>query len=293
LTARGATVGDNLITELLEQFIRKNRETVYNGFMSQKYLTIFGGGGLIWEHTYPPLLEDARKAVKAGGTVIGIGLGVQGFFSVDKFDFLKSFKAITVRNPQSASVLYDLLNIKAEVTQDLAWLYDPPRPEKDQNVVGVVIPSILAYPHVIEGLTKLRDYQLKYIPFAHPAIPQYQQAQKKTGGRIVSSQTMQSVKSAVEEIAKCRYLIAGHLHSMILAFLTTTPCVVLPFRDKVRWMADLLDYKMFQALTADEVVIKMKLLARYEVEVKTHMVDMVRIAREKAQINLEVIKDFI
>jgi len=293
LTAREATVGDNLIGDLLAMHIGAKGFPVHHFYAKGSKLTIFGGGGLIWEHTYPPLLEQARKAVNDGSTVIGIGLGVQGFFSPEKFSFVRNFKHITVRNKESKHFIEDLLGVHSEVTADLVWLVNPPIHEREKNVLGVVVPNISKYPLIMDALSQIKDYAIRYIPLSLPAVTHYVEAQKRTGGAICSNVSCSNPLNALREISKCTFVLAGHYHTVIACFLTGTPCIVLPLRDKVRWLAERLEHTHFMALTDDEIIIKLKLLERHSDLIRHRM--RINVDREKnlSRRNLEVIDNYL
>ena len=285
ISAKGATVGDNLLTDILHNFLKSKGHNTSQHLAQSTSLAIFGGGGLIWEHTYPPILEEAQSAIKAGRKVIGIGLGVQGFHSLEKFSFLKHFKKITVRNPQSQTILKQLLDIDSTYTADLAWLHTPQLLPRETGKLGVVVPNMRAYPFLQRALAHFKDWKIKYIPFWPGMVAEYREAMKVTGGTIGPDH--------FNAVSDCELVIAGHYHGVVACFLTQTPCIVIPYRDKVRWLVDELSYDKFLAMTEDEVVIKLKQISRLENEVKEYMKVLTLEQRQKSLFNLRVIEAYL
>lgn len=297
ISGRGATVGDNILTQIIEKFIESKGHITINHFDMNTNLVVFGAGGLIWENTYLPILLEIEKCVKHKKKCVGIGLGVQGFYSKHKYSFLKKFETITVRNIESKIWMENLLDVSPMVFPDLMFTYDAPVVNKEKGTLGVIHPNIKRYPLHIRALKSINDFKIRYIPFQLPAIPQYQEAIKHTGGKIVPEfkqyNPLPSDKDIIREVAKCEYVIAGHYHGVISAFLTNTPCIVLPLRDKIRYLMRELDCSLYQAITDDEIRIKLKTLENYKSTIVDWMKRTVKSKRLSARQHLTVLNQFI
>jgi polysaccharide pyruvyl transferase WcaK-like protein len=289
ITAWGATVGDNLITELLMREIQKRNKIAVKGYQKGCKLAVWGGGGLLWQYILNNLIHSAKDAIQDKVNVIGLGLGNQGLFDKERFMFLKDFKVITVRNPQTQETLKELLGVDSIVTQDLVWLYDPPKANTGGNTVGVIFPNISRYPLVMQGLSRLKAMRILYIPFQPPAIEQYKQARSLAGGEILN----QSHSKAFEQISKCRFIIAGHLHGMICSMLTNTPVIVVPLRDKIRWQCEWIGYNKYYAMTDDEIVVKANLILQNENKVKHQISNIVQVERAKSKKNIDILTKWL
>jgi len=258
INAREATVGDNLLDQILKERLTENGYHVFEGYNPKCDAVVFGAGGLIWEHTFPPILNDINRAVKDNKPCYGIGLGVQGFYTKEKFSFLKHFKQIIVRNKYSYKYLKDHLGVESIPSSDIAWVYKPKTTEPQENTIGIIHPNITRYQLHLKALKNL-EMKKTFIPFRLPAINHYKNAIKITGGEILNTKGM-DIEKIIYEMSKCSLIISGHLHAVILSILIERPVVILPLRDKIRALVTENNLLDLTAMTDDEIIIKIEYL---------------------------------
>jgi len=279
INARGATLGDNLLDQILKERLSKNGYYVFEGYNSNCDAVVFGAGGLLWEYTFPPILKDINKAVRHHKPCYGIGLGVQGFCTREKFAFLKHFKKIIVRNRYSYKYLKEYLGVESIPSSDIAWVYKPKTTEPQENTVGIIHPNITRYPLHLRAL-KMMNMKKRFIPFQLPALDHYRNAIKITGGEILNIKGM-DIEKTVYEMSKCSLLIAGHLHGVILSILVERPVIILPLRDKIRALVTENNLLDLTAMTDDEIIIKIKYLKNSDISY-SHVINQNRAKAEES-----------
>jgi len=293
ISAYGATVGDNITVDIVKNFLEKHGYKVSHGYDPESVLAVYGPGGLIWDNTQHSIIKNAEKLLDSGIPCLGLSLGCQGISDYNRWMFLKRFIKVCVRDPYTLSII-NRLGAKTVLTQDVGFLCDTGENRPEGDVLGVTTPNLTSYPDIAKALKSLSSkFKIRYIPFSIPEVEECRRVCREISGEIVDLYVGKPSIEQAMEISKCRIVLAGHLHAFIFALTSNTPCVVLPLRDKIRWMCSWLGYEEYLALAADEIESKVRLILKLEDEVKYWMAETVKEQKEKAYRNLQVLMEVL
>ena len=293
ISAYGATVGDNITVDIVKSFLEKHGYKASLGYNPGSVLAIYGPGGLIWDNTQPSIIKNVEKLLDSGIPCLGLSLGCQGISDYNRWMFLKRFIKVCVRDPYTLSII-DRLGAKTILAQDIGFLCDTGENRPEGDVLGVVAPNLTSYPDITRALKSLSSkFKIRYIPFSIPEVEECRRIRRETSGEVVDLYVGKpSIEQAVE-ISKCRIVLAGHLHAFIFALTSQTPCIVLPLRDKIRWICSWLGYNEWLALTSDEIESKVNLMLKFEDAVMLWMHTILKEQIERAHRNLQVLMEVL